>query len=156
MMKINLNKPIALLIAIAFITISGFSFAEGVQTSAQQTKSQPIKYEGQSTKFAMMVGDVTHFKAALLTAEQLQEAHQKFTIEIVMVGELVKAISKDKTLLVDINNAEKLGVKLNACAVAMAAFKVSKDKLDPRIVTVRNGWIHMFELKDKGFNTVNS
>ena len=151
-----MNKLIAMLMTAALFATAGLSHAEGSSTSAQTVKSTPVKYEGQSTKFAVMVGDVMHFKAALLTAEQLLEAGQKFTIEVVIVGELAKAIAEDRSLLEDINKAENLGVKLNVCEVALAHFKVSKDKLDKRIATVRNGWIRMFELKDKGYNTLSS
>ena len=151
-----MNKFIAMLMTAAFLAAASLSHAEVSTASAQTVKSHPVKYEGQSTKFAVMVGDVLHFKAALLTADQLLAAGQKFTIEVVIVGELAKAIAEDRGLLEDINKAENLGVKLNVCEVALAHFKVSKDKLDKRIATVRNGWIRMFELKDKGYNTLSS
>jgi intracellular sulfur oxidation DsrE/DsrF family protein len=155
-MEKYMNKFIAMLMTAAFLAAASLSHAEVSTASAQTVKSHPVKYEGQSTKFAVMVGDVMHFKAAILTADQLLAAGQKFTIEVVIVGELAKAIAEDRSLLEDINKAEKLGVKLMVCEVALAHFKVSKDKLDKRIGTVRNGWIRMFELKDKGYNTLNS
>ena len=151
-----MKKFFAMLMTAALLAAASLSHAEVGATSAQTVKSQPVKYEGKSTKFAVMVGDVTHFKAAILTAEQLLAAGQKFTIEVVIVGELAKAIAEDRSLLDDIDKAEKLGVKLKVCEVALAHFKVSKDKLDKRIGTVRNGWIRMFELKDKGYNTLSS
>ena len=151
-----MNKFIAMLMTAAFLAAASLSHAEVSTASAQTVKSHPVKYEGQSTKFAVMVGDVLHFKAALLTADQLLAAGQKFTIEVVIVGELAKAIAEDRSLLEDINKAEKLGVKLKVCEVALTHFKVSKNKLDHRIATVRNGWIRMFELKDMGYNTLSS
>jgi intracellular sulfur oxidation DsrE/DsrF family protein len=154
-MEKYMNKFIAMLMTTALLATASLGHAE-VSSTAQTVKSHPVKYEGQSTKFAVMVGDVTHFKAAILTAEQLLEAGQKFTIEVVIVGELAKAIAEDRSLLEEINKADKLGVKLKVCEVALAHFKVSKDKLDKRIATVRNGWIHMFELKDSGYNILNS
>lgn len=138
------------------MSITGSSIAEEKKISTKKSNSHPISYEGKSTKFALLVGDVTHFKSAILTAGQMKEANQKFTIEIVIVGELARAISEDGTLIEDINKAEKLGVQLWVCEIAMALFKVSRNKLDKRILTVRNGWIHMFEVKDKGYNTLNS
>jgi intracellular sulfur oxidation DsrE/DsrF family protein len=151
-----MNRFIAALMTAVLLTATSLSHAEVSPASSQSAISQPVKYEGKSTKFAVMVGDVTHFKAAILTADQLLAAGQKFTIEVVIVGEMAKAIAEDRSLLEDINKAEKLGVKVKVCEVAMAHFKVSKDKLDKRISTVRNGWIHMFELKDKGYNTLSS
>lgn len=118
--------------------------------------SQSNIYEGKSTKFAIMVGSIEHFKAAVLTADQLKKNSQNFTIEVVVVGALAKDIAEDQTLLEDINKAEVLGVKLKVCEVAMASNKVSKNKLDKRITTIRNGWIHMFELKDQGYNILST
>lgn len=103
-----------------------------------------------------MVGNITHFKAAVLTADQMQQNSQNFTIEIIAVGEVVKEIADDQTLLEDIKKTETLGVKLVVCEVAMASHKVSRKKLDPRITTIRNGWVHMFELKDEGYNTLST
>lgn len=103
-----------------------------------------------------MVGSIEHFKAAILTADQLQKNNRNFTIEVVAVGKLVKDIAEEQTLLEDINKAEALGVKLTVCEVAMASNKVSKNKLDKRIVTIRNGWVYMFELQDKGYNTIST
>ena len=76
-------------------------------------------YDGKSTKFAIMVGSIEHFKAAILTADQLQKNNRNFTIEVVAVGELVKDIAEDQTLLEDINKAEALGVKLTVCEVGI-------------------------------------
>lgn len=103
-----------------------------------------------------MVGNIEHFKAAILTADQLQKNSSSIMIEIIVVGELVKDIAEDTTLLEYINKAEALGVKLTACKVAMASNKVPKNKLDKRVTIIRNGWIHMFELKDKGYNTIST
>ena len=122
----------------------------------QTMDSRTNIYEGKSTKFAIMVGNVEHFKAAVFTADQLLKNGENFTIEVVAVGELVKDIADDTSLFEDINKAEALGLKLTVCEVAMASNKVSKNKLDKRMTTIRNGWIHMFELKDKGYNTLST
>lgn len=53
-------------------------------------------YEGNSTKFAIMVSNVEHFKTTLATANQLYKCDKNFTIKIVAVGELVKAIGVDQ------------------------------------------------------------
>ncbi len=136
--------------------IVGLSFTAIHNDSTQTMNSHSKIYDGKSTKFAIMVGSVEHFKAAILTADQLQKNSQKFTIEIIAVGELVRNIAEDIDLFEDINKSEALGVKLSVCEVAMATNKVPKNKLDKRVTTIRNGWIHMFELKDKGYNAIST
>lgn len=135
---------------------SRIEFYSNINDSTQTMNSHSKVYNGKSTKFAIMVGSIEHFKAAILTADQLQKNNRNFTIEVVAVGKLVKDIAEEQTLLEDINKAEALGVKLTVCEVAMASNKVSKNKLDKRIVTIRNGWVYMFELQDKGYNTIST
>ena len=117
--------------------------------------STPYIYEGKSNQFAIMVGNKEHFIAAILTADQLLKGTQNLTVEVVAVGDLVKDIAEDKTLFDMINQADTLEIKLTVCEIAMALNKVSRNKLDQRFNTVRNGWIHLFELKDKGYNTLS-
>lgn len=124
---------------------------------APKTMSQHSNvYEGNSTKFAIMVSNVEHFKAALVTADQMYKCSQNFIIQIIVIGELVKAIAGDQALFEEINNAYEIGVQLIVCEIAMATNKIPKKLLDSRIATIRNGWIYMFELKDKGFNTLST
>lgn len=109
-----------------------------------------------SSKYAIMVGNAEHFKAAILTANQIISIREKSLVEVILVGELPQAITEDTSLINEIDKAEKLGVKVILCEVAMAKYKVKKSKLDNRITTVRNGWIHMFDLKDQGYNTLST
>ena len=107
-----------------------------------------------STSFAVMVSDALHLRAAIATAEEMQVAQNHYAFEIVIVGELVKPLAEDRSLVEDVDKAEKLGVKLVVCENAVTYFKVPREKLDKRLKFTKNGWIYMFELKDKGFNTL--
>lgn len=121
---------------------------------ADQNNTMKSVYSGKSKNFAVMVSDTLHFKVALTTAEQLRTSENKFNFEIVVVGELAKALVEDKQLVQEIDKAEKLGVKIVVCEIALAFFNVPKEKLDKRISTTKNAWIYMFELKDKNYNTL--
>jgi intracellular sulfur oxidation DsrE/DsrF family protein len=123
--------------------------------SHQQNMNSPSA-AGNSSKYAIMVGNSEHFKAAILTADQIISHREKSSVEVILVGEMPQAITEDNSLIHEIDKAEKLGVKIKMCEVAMVAHKVKKSKLDKRITTVRNGWIHMFDLKDQGYNTLST
>lgn len=101
-----------------------------------------------------MVSDVLHFKVAIATAEQLKVKEKKLQFEIVAVGELAKALVEDASLVEEFDKAEKMGVKIVVCEIALNFFKVPKEKLDKRLHTTPNALIYMFELKDKKFNTM--
>jgi len=124
---------------------------------AQQRKqtAPASKYEGQSTKFAVMVTDVQHFRASILTANEMNVKSNQYSFVIVVAGELAKAIVEDSSLLDDIATSEKIGAKIVVCENALSYFNIPLEKLDKRLYTTKNSWIYMFQLKDKGYNTLN-
>lgn len=138
-----------IVLVLVFFSTTNYNYAQqnGVAVSGQ--------YAGKSTKFAVMVGDVLHFRAAIQTAEELQSKKNKYDFEIIIVGELAKIITEDKSLIKDFDQSEILGIQLVVCENALIYFNVDKSKLDKRLLLTKNSWIYMFELKDKGFNTLN-
>lgn len=121
---------------------------------ANEPITATVAYKGSSQKFAVMVSDVLHLKVAIATAEQLKVKEKKLQFEIVAVGELAKALVEDASLVEEFDKAEKMGVKIVVCEIALNFFKVPKEKLDKRLHTTPNALIYMFELKDKKFNTM--
>ena len=151
MKNIKLNLFVMLLMTLTMLTAPTMGQAKEKKTSAITT----VEYAGKSTKFAVMVSDVLHFRAAIMTAEEMQTNKKKFAFEIVVVGELAKDLVEDKTLLEDINRTEALGVKIVVCENALVYFKVPLEQLDKRLKTTKNAWVYMFELKDKNYNTLS-
>lgn len=122
---------------------------------AQQPVNDNTSYSGKSTKFAIMVSDVIHFRAAIQTAQAMDINKNGFTFGVVVVGELAKDLVVDKSLKSDIDQSIQLGVKTVVCENALTFFDVPIKQLDHRLLTVKNAWIYMFELKDKGYNTLS-
>lgn len=129
--------------------------------SAQaQTKPAPntddYVYEGTSTKFAVMVPDVLHFKAGVETAERMRLKENGYKYEMVMIGGLAKAIVEDPELKPILDRGIKAGMKFTVCEYALDLMEVDKSKVDERIEIIPHGWLRMYELKDKGYNTIRS
>lgn len=124
-------------------------------TFAQAFKPAAIDYNGQSTKFAIMVSDALHFESAMLTAQEMQIKEKGFKFEIIAVGILTQELIENKELVKTIEIGEELGVEIIVCENAMDFFGVDKTDLDSRLKTTKNGWVYMFELKDQGYNTLN-
>lgn len=122
--------------------------------SAQEhTKS--LSYSGHSTKFAFLITTTDQFLGVIETAKEMGVKKNKFSFEIVVAGKLAKDLTDNEDLLKEIDKAEKLGLKIVVCEGAISYFKVEKSKLDKRLLTTPNAWVYMFELKDKGFNTLS-
>lgn len=134
--------------------VSGAAAQPANKAAAVATATE-IEYAGSSQKFALMIGTTAQFESAVVTAEQMQLKERGFAYEIVVYGELAKALADDSSLLNLIDRSEKMGVKIVICEIALEFFGVSKKQLDPRLSTTPNAWIYMFELKDSGYNTLS-
>lgn len=154
-MELNTKKMVLLVSFIVGVIIIIELGLSTMNKSPEQNMSI-ASAAGNSSKYAIMVGNSEHFKAAILTAGQILSNRENSSIEVILVGDMPQAITEDTSLIQEIDKAEKLGVKIIMCEVAMAAHKVKKSRLDKRITTVRNGWIHMFDLKDQGYNTLST
>lgn len=143
--RISLNALFSFMIAFAVIAVSVPVFA---------SDKTPYKYNGTSTKFALKVSDAHHFRLALDTAETLRVKENHYKFEIIVVSKLAKELIDEPSLKPDIDRASALGVEIVVCEIAIKNNGGNKEKLDKRIRTVPSAAIHLFELKDKGFNTL--
>ncbi|MEJ2881469.1 hypothetical protein [Pedobacter sp. GR22-6] len=145
-MKTNFLSTLILIIALIFI--SNYSNAQ------TQTFGNKVEYKGAKKKLAVMISDVKHFNTTVETVESLKLKENGLTFEIVIVGILAKEIVENKELIELIDRAEKSGAQLVICEYALDILKVDKSKLDKRIMITPNALIYMFELNDKGYNTL--
>lgn len=126
----------------------------GVTHAQVNTSNQKSEYKGSNKNLAVMVTDAMHFGVAVETVEQLNLKENKISFEIVMVGMLAKEIVENTEMKSVIERAIAAGAKLVVCEYALNLLKVDKTKLDKRIAITPNAWIYMFELQDKGYNTL--
>lgn len=129
-------------------------FSSNYSEAQTQTLGAKVEYKGSSKKLAVMVSDVLHFNVSIETIELLDLKKNGLAFEIVIVGKLAKEIVENEALKQAIDKAEKVGAKLVICEYALDLLKVDKLKLDNRIHITPNALVYMFELKDKGFNTL--
>lgn len=129
-------------------------FSSNYSQAQTQTLGAKVEYKGSSKKLAVMVSDVRHFNVSIETIELLDLKKNGLAFEIVIVGKLAKEIVENEELKQAIDKAEKVGAKLVICEYALDLLKVDKLKLDKRIHITPNALVYMFELKDKGFNTL--
>ena len=114
-----------------------------------------LDYKGESTKFALMVGNTRRFTGALSLAKRMQIKKNNYQYSILVYGELAKALAKDESLLPQVAEAKKLGINIYVCEVALSYFNIPKEELDSRLQTTPDVWLKFFELKDEGYNTLN-
>lgn len=126
----------------------------GVTNAQVNTSNQKLEYKGANKNLAVMVTDAMHFGVAVETVEQLNLKENKINFEIVMVGMLAKEIVEKAEMKSVMERAVAAGAKLVVCEYALDLLGVDKSKVDKRISITPNAWVYMFELQDKGFNTL--
>lgn len=136
------------------ILITALIFTSNYSNAQTQTLGNKVEYKGANKKLAVMISDVKHFNTTVETAELLKLKENGLTFEIVIVGILAKEIVENKELIKIIDRAEKSDAKLVICEYALDVLKVDKSKLDKRISITPNALVYMFELNDKGYNTL--
>ncbi|QHC86195.1 hypothetical protein AS589_16060 [Empedobacter brevis] len=136
------------------ILVTALIFTSNYSNAQSQTFGNKVEYKGSNKKLAVMIADVKRFNTTVETVESLKLKENGLTFEIVIVGILAKEIVENKELIELIDRAEKSGAQLVICEYALDILKVDKSKLDKRIIITPNALIYMFELNDKGYNTL--
>jgi len=144
-----------LFLNLLLISLFFFSVNSQAQTKPPVNQEDYI-YEGTSTKFAIMVPDVLHFKVGVETAERMHVKKNGYKFEMVVIGELDKEIVENEDLKSYLDRGIKAGMNFTVCEYALDLLDVNKAKIDKRIEIIPHGWLRMYELKDKGYNVLRS
>lgn len=141
------------LLVFAFLAFGSATFSTvHAQTNTQGNPIEnAVKKDG---KYAILVRNVSHLKASIMTGEELKRQHPKLQFEIVLIGEVVKDLAVDESLKPFIENSAKLGIKLVACEFAMEHFAIKKTDYLTSVETTPNGFKYIFGLQEMGFKTI--
>lgn len=139
------------IIAIAILSIAGHnSFA---QTAKEvEATEQSIKPNG---KYGLLVMNIQHLKAAVMTGIELKSKHSKIDFQILTCGALVKEIAQDKALqelITDAVNTKRL--KILVCGLSIQQFNVDKSLLPRATSITQNGLLYMLGLQEQHYKTI--
>lgn len=123
------------------------------------TYSQPVDPQSQEhfqanegQDYAMLIRNMNHLNAAIKTVQMLEgDGQTADQFEVVVCGKSVTKLS-DHTDLID--RAAGAGITLSACGMSLNKFSVEKEELPQEVNIVPNGLLRMFDLKEKGYNTL--
>lgn len=126
-------------------------------TTQAQTKEEITSVEHSiqaNGKYALLVKNAKHYKAAILTGKELKVNHPKIDFQIVICGELVKELANDTALQQSTNEATSKGLKIIACGLSIKQLSVDKTLLPKSVAITQNGLIYLFGLEEKGYKTI--
>lgn len=140
-----------ILLFLALMTFGAGNLNAQTPESIQETE-QAI---GKNGKYAMLVMNAQHLKAAVSTGVEFKTFSKKIDFQIIACGELVKEISLDQELQSMIKNAvTRHGLKVLVCGLSIEQFKVDKSLLPNETPVTKNGLIYMFGLQEKNYKSI--
>lgn len=140
---------------ILIIALSFFAFIPYTSLKAQTTEintiETSIKKDG---KYALLVRNVQHLKAAIITGKELKTKYPDIQFEIVACGELVKSIAETTDLQNLIHESLEKEVKVLVCGLSIRQLNIDATAIPKTIPLTENGLIYIFGLQENGFKTI--
>ncbi|GAB3199633.1 putative oxidoreductase [Pontibacter aydingkolensis] len=121
------------------------------QTTTKQTTAATAKQ-----KYAVLISQPDHLKAAVNTAETItkENKYDSEAFVIMACGKSVQAFVKGGEMAQVFEAGKKAGVTYRVCGMSLKKFDINPNTLMDGVEVVPNGLTHMFDLKLQGFTTV--
>ena len=144
----NIKKPVGIMAFAALLFFHTFvSMAQviGKQDPAHENKN-----------YAVLISQPNHVVAAVDTGETLtaESKFQRGEFVIMACGKSVEAFVKGSEFSEVIAKGVEAGIKYQICGMSLKQFKVAPESLMEGLEVVPNGLTYIFELKLKGFTTL--
>lgn len=125
-------------------------------TSARNTTQQVTTVSAANTKYAVLISQPNHLKAAVNTAETITKdsKYNREDFVVMACGKSVEAFKKDGTMAAEIAKGSAAGVTYMLCGMSLKQFNISAADLVDGVEVTPNGLTYMFDLKQKGYTTV--
>ncbi|MFD2513281.1 DoxX family membrane protein [Pontibacter locisalis] len=125
-------------------------------TTAQNAPQQSTAPTTASKKYAVLISQPNHLKAAVNTAETITKdsKYSRGTFVVMACGKSVEAFKKDGAMAAEIEKGRAAGVIYMLCGMSLKKFKIDPAALVEGVEVTPNGLTYMFDLKQQGFTTV--
>ncbi|MBB6610531.1 DoxX family membrane protein [Pontibacter sp. Tf4] len=125
-------------------------------TNAQNTMNQRMTHTTASTKYAVLISQPNHLKAAVNTAETITKdsKYNRDSFVVMACGKSVEAFKKDGAMAAEIAKGRAAGVTYILCGMSLKQFNIALSDLIDGVEITPNGLTYMFDLKQKGYTTV--
>jgi putative oxidoreductase len=131
-------------------------FGSYVPTKAQSLTHQGSIIPAASKNYAVLISQPNHLKAAVNTAESITK-DSKFnrgSFVVMACAKSVEAFKKDGGMAAEIEKGRAAGVTYMLCGMSLKQFNIRAADLVDGVEITPNGLTYMFDLKQKGYTTV--
>ncbi|WP_372639271.1 DsrE family protein [Fodinibius sp.] len=124
----------------------------GVSSQPVEPNGQTRIHPGTEQDYAMLVRNYNHLRAAVKTVDMLSDDnHNIGNFEVILCGNKITQINSNEDL---INEAQQKGITITACGMSMNKFSIDESELPDGVQVVQNGLIRIFDLQEKGYQTI--
>ncbi|RBA29177.1 hypothetical protein [Flavobacterium tibetense] len=141
---------------IIILTISSFLWF--IPKATAQTKQeikkteQAIKKKG---KYALLVRNVEHLKAAIQTGMEFKTRSNKIDFQIVICRKVIQEITSNNKLQSQIQLAiNQKQFKILACGLSLKKLDINPTLLPSEMKSTTNGLTYIFGLQELGYKTI--
>lgn len=140
------------IIAIGLMIVLGSCATTSAQNAAQQRNTHATT----SINYAVLISQPNHLKAAVNTAETITKdsKYNRESFVVMACGKSVEAFKKDGTMAAEITRGRAAGVTYMLCGMSLKQFNITASDLVDDVEVTPNGLTYMFDLKQKGYITV--
>ena len=146
------SRKYVAVVATALVALLGSCAGTASQSMAQQSMVTPANDQ----KYAVLISQPNHLKAAVNTAEAItkESKYNRESFVVMACGKSVEAFKKDGGMAAEIAKGREAGVTYILCGMSLKQFSIDSATLVDGIEITPNGLTYMFDLKQQGYTTV--
>lgn len=142
----------AVVVALGLMVLLGSCATISAQSSTQQPTTAPTA----GKHYAVLISQPNHLKAAVNTAESItrDSQYKRESFVVMACAKSVEAFKKDGGMAAEIEKGRAAGVTYMLCGMSLKQFNIAAADLVDGVEVTPNGLTYMFDLKQKGYITV--
>ncbi len=151
--KNKINSNYVAMLALCMLVFLG-SCATGTTTAQSTTASAAAETNGK--KYAVLISQPNHLKAAVNTAETItkESRYQRKSFVVMACGKSVEAFVKGSNLAGEFEKGKAAGITYRVCGMSLKQFNIDAGSLVDGVEVIPNGLTYMFDLQEQGYTTV--
>ncbi|PVY42237.1 DoxX family membrane protein [Pontibacter virosus] len=125
-------------------------------TAAQSTPATTTAAEVGGKKYAVLISQPNHLKAAVNTAETItkESRYQRESFVVMACGKSVEAFVKGSNMAQEFDKGKAAGITYRVCGMSLKQFNIDASTLVDCVEVIPNGLTYMFDLQEQGYTTV--
>ncbi|MCP2044307.1 DoxX family membrane protein [Pontibacter sp. HSC-36F09] len=153
-LKNKLSRNYVAVLAVGLLMFLG-SCATGMTAAHNTTAPKAIAAET-GKKYAVLISQPNHLKAAVNTAETItkESRYQRESFVVMACGKSVEAFVKGSSMAQELEKGKAAGITYRVCGMSLKQFNIDASTLIEGVEVIPNGLTYMFDLQQQGYKTV--